>query len=154
MEDQSKDSEQPFGKLVEVVFIRHAESEENVKVRHCCEAIQAIKHFTLPTLSQIQCITSLLFQYITYDLDAKVTMLGKRQLKDMKLMLQQEKFWTTEDICVYSPMERTAHTCKELVPNDMKCEVLTDLREFSPLEHLLSSHKTVRVKSFESDFAV
>ena len=74
---------------VEVTFIRHAESEENVKTQHLYDAIKRLFSLKLPTGTQISEILRLL----ELDLDAEVSVQGKRQIMDMKMMLETKSFW-------------------------------------------------------------
>lgn len=133
---------------LEVVFIRHAESEDNIKVKALCGALCRIKELKLPTLMQFQQVLKLL----DYDLDSGVSPLGKRQLIDMAMMLEARGFWADEfDSVVYSPLVRAKETSLALLPAPIHSisECLDILEEISPLEQFSKHHVNKKLLNFE-----
>lgn len=134
---------------VEVFIIRHAESEENVKIRALCEAIVQLQSFKLPSWDQVSKIASLL----ECELDSKLSDYGKRQAKDMQMILKSCGFWQQEfDLVGYSPMIRAVETCSTIVPETVfeRSERLEILREISPVEQLIKSRVAKKIQDFES----
>lgn len=74
-------------KSVEVLFFRHAETEQNIRVQHFCQAIQRLKNLKLPSWKQI----TRSLQLLELDLDAEISSLGHRQLVDMEATLKEDK---------------------------------------------------------------
>lgn len=125
-------------RVIEVTFIRHAESEENTKVQALCDIIRQLVSVRLPTVGQLY----LALRILEVDLDSKITVQGRRQVADMKSILDNDKFWELldgYDRIVYSPMRRTTETCFGLVPTQLhdRCVSLEALRELSPVELVL-----------------
>lgn len=125
-------------RVIEVTFIRHAESEENTKVQALCDIIRQLVSVRLPTVGQLY----LALRILEFDLDSKITVQGRRQVADMKSILDNDKFWELldgYDRIVYSPMRRTTETCFGLVPTQLhdRCVSLEALRELSPVELVL-----------------
>lgn len=133
---------------LEVVFIRHAESEDNIKVKALCGALCRIKELKLPTLVQINQVLKLL----EYDLDSQVSPLGKRQLIDMAMMLQARGFWKDGfDCIVYSPLVRAKESSLALLPAPVHStsECLDILKEISPFEQFSKHHVNKKLLQFE-----
>lgn len=134
---------------IEVTFIRHAESEENVKIASFCDGVSRLKSFRLPTLQQMYHSIKIL----EFDLNSHVSTNGKRQIVDMKMMLNDKKFWGEDiEIIAYSPLARAKETCLSLVPDRYHkvCISTEILREVSPIEHLLPHRLEKRVVEFEN----
>jgi len=74
-------------RTVDVYFVRHAESMENVKMHGLREAIRRLKKFQLPTLEQVTKSVQLVLQMM--ELDAELSILGDRQLIDMRAILEE-----------------------------------------------------------------
>lgn len=91
-------------KELNVIFIRHGESEENVKVSSLCRMISSVTSFCLPKLSDVKDSLGLLL----YELNAPLSPLGVRQALDMNIMLRDARFWTSFEpgIIVHSPLLR------------------------------------------------
>jgi phosphohistidine phosphatase SixA len=85
------------------------------------------------------------------ELDAPVSELGKRQIIDMKMILDDANFWATHnpDLLMHSPMIRAVATCDGLFPtiNENKVEVAC-LREASPTEHVFHGTWDTRIQEF------
>ncbi len=105
--------------------------------------------FKLPTYEQL-IETVKLFEL---DLNAKLSNLGRRQLLDLKMILNQEKFWDEAqyDLCVFSPLVRTKETCFAVVPDHLhaKCIPLKELEEVAPIEQLFRFYLKARIQQFE-----
>lgn len=133
---------------VEVIFIRHAESEENVKLQYFCTSIQKILSFQIPSLYELlQC-----FKILEFNLNSALTIHGKRQMLDLKLILNNEKFSFDEykDI-VYCPLLRTKETCMNIIPSEQhdKCISLDLIKEISPFHYFFPSYIKQRITEFE-----
>jgi phosphohistidine phosphatase SixA len=136
-------------RTIDVIFVRHAESEGNVKEAYCCEAINALSQFQVPTSQQI---TETL-KMLNYNFNSELSDLGKRQAVDMNMILSQEKLWDDFqfDLCVYSPLNRTKETCLTIIPTEFhsKCMSLKCLEEITPSEHLLKHYLVAKLNEFE-----
>lgn len=133
---------------MEVFFLRHAESEENVKLKALCDVVVSFQSCKLPSWNQV-CKTISMFEY---ELNSMVSGLGKNQLKDMKMILEARGFWKQEfDFIMYSPMVRAAETCHSILPERLiqKSSCLDILREISPIEQLIKSCVTKKIQDFE-----
>eukprot|EP01033_Poteriospumella_lacustris_P008409 gene8409-6071_t len=132
-------------KTIHVLLIRHCETEENVKTRHLNETLQSLRRRRLPTWEQVS--NALLMA--AYDANSKVTDLGRRQIADMSMTLQEVGFWKSFafDRCAYSPLDRTKDTCLGIVPPAFhdKCQPLDLLREIELYENLLPSRLQARI---------
>jgi len=123
-------------RVMEVTFIRHAESDENTKVQALCDIVHQLSSFRLPTFVQL-CHA---LKILEFDLDSNVTIHGRRQIADMKSILDNDNFWDRDspgyDLILYSPMKRTTDSCFGLVPMQLhdRCISLEALKEVSPLE--------------------
>lgn len=120
-----------------VIFIRHAQSEENLHTNNARQAIQHLKMKTFPTSQQFNSVFSLL----KYDIDSDLSEKGKEQVCEMAEILAQEDFWSSfrPDAVVYSPLKRAKATLKGLFPRipllAVQKEELECLREETPFEH-------------------
>lgn len=134
---------------INVILIRHAESEDNVKVQHLNEGIQRVKQLRLPSLRQIVQAARLL----EFDTDGPLSSLGKRQIAEMAMTLKEVSFWDNLefDICAYSPLKRVKETYHGLVPPTLKskCVELDCLREVEPYEHIIPYKLKSRLKQLE-----
>lgn len=139
---------QKMVKALEVLFVRHAESEDNIKVKAFCGALRRIKALQLPSWNQLQQSLKLL----DHELDSQLSSLGKRQLIDMSMMLQARGFWQEDfDSIVYSPLIRAIETSKALMPPliDNKAQCLDILREIAPLEQFSRLQVNKKLLEFE-----
>ena len=134
---------------VEVFIIRHAESEENVKIKALCEAVVQFQSLKLPSWAQLSQVASLL----ECELDSKLSDHGKRQAKDMQMILKSRGFWEQNfDLVAYSPMKRAVETSCIILPDSVvgKSQCLEILREISPIEQLIKSRVAKKIQEFES----
>lgn len=100
---------------LDVIFIRHAESLENVKLRHVCKGVDALKSCKLPSSKQVWSG----FELCKLDLDAALSTNGKRQLVDMAEILKEAGFFDKTyplDAVIHSPMIRATETMFALIP--------------------------------------
>ena len=144
----SKEITRSKGKTV--VFIRHAQSNENVKVIRMYEGLNLLRNLKPPTLQQIGSTLSI----SSLTVDSLVSPLGKRQILDMHMILRDEKFWERQkfDLIVCSPLIRAQETCEGLLPKDRDgIDVMTraDLEEATPFEHVFSGGLVTRIESFK-----
>jgi hypothetical protein len=135
--------------MIQILFIRHAETDQNAKLQHFCKALQGLSEMLLPSWEQI--IQSL--SLIEMREDSQISPRGQQQLLDIKTTLNNCDFWSKFDfdICAYSPYARTRMTCFSLIPLEthFKCTELELLREIAPHEHLLSNKLHQRVMALE-----
>eukprot|EP01041_Mallomonas_annulata_P007985 gene7985-16340_t len=133
-------------KSVSVIFIRHAQSTENVKIQNCVDGLKKIQSYQLPTLREISSAVSLL----RYELDAPISELGKTQLDDTSSYIKGCQFLTRfrVQIIAYSPLIRAKDTCLTIFPNSKAIE-LECLREATPFEQFHSASVMERVRRFE-----
>lgn len=133
-----------------IVFIRHAQSNENVKVIRMYEGLNLLRNLRAPTLQQISSTLSI----SSLTVDSLVSPLGKRQILDMHMILRDEKFWERHqfDLIVCSPLTRAQETCEGLLPKKRDgIEVTTraDLEEATPFEHVFSGSMVTRIENFK-----
>jgi phosphohistidine phosphatase SixA len=136
-----------------VVFIRHAQSEENVKFAALMEGVQRIGRFKLPRLSSV----SAGFKLLRTDLNSSLSPLGKRQVLDQALNLREARFLDDFDpqLILVSPLDRAKDTLLGLLQSSDRFKttemvVLECLREATPLEHLVSSSLERRISEFQA----
>jgi phosphohistidine phosphatase SixA len=137
-----------MAKSIDVTFIRHAESEDNLKVKALCEILVGLRKGKLPTFQQLILVAKLL----EYDLDSNLSQHGKRQALDMSMILKTKGFWDLPiDCVVYSPLIRATESCMTIVPVHLRdsCICLEELREITPFEQLVKSKVELKVSVFE-----
>jgi broad specificity phosphatase PhoE len=135
---------------LEMLFIRHAESMENMKFQSLSESINSIRTHTLPTGRQF----SFLMKLLAPDSDCPLSLNGINQLTEMKKSLDEKKFWSQQfpfDLCVYSPCQRTKETCFAIIPHSLhsKCFPLEELKELSVIDYLLFSKLEDQIALFQ-----
>ena len=134
---------------LQVTFIRHAESEDNLKVKALCEILVGLRKLKIPTVQQLMKCARLL----EYDLDSSLSVLGKRQVVDIAMTLETRKFWDESfDYIVHSPLIRATETCLAIVPAEIrnKCMSLSVLCEITPFEQLMKATIEQKMTSFEN----
>lgn len=158
-------------KSVQVVLIRHAQSEENVSINNFVDCVAACRRCNFPTCSQLMspcaiCWTSL-------GLDAPLSSLGTQQIEDMEGILKREMFLDSfkPDIIVNSPLQRAKKTAEGIFPKDFRDDKKNEsttanfqdnvgvepvrlelkcLQEATPAEHCCSSATlNARIRQFE-----
>jgi phosphohistidine phosphatase SixA len=135
---------------LEMLFIRHAESMENMKFQSLSESINSIRTHRLPTGRQF----SFLMKLLAPDSDCPLSLNGINQLTEMKKSLDEKKFWSQQfpfDLCVYSPCQRTKETCFAIIPHSLhsKCFPLEELKELSLIDYLLFSKLEDQIVLFQ-----
>jgi phosphohistidine phosphatase SixA len=138
-----------------IILVRHAQSEENVKIQHLCDGVSRIQRFQLPTAYQAYQSATL----VKMSQDSKLSELGKQQISDMHSLLKISHFWEQyqPQLIVYSPLLRAKMTCMGLLPDDMpsivgaNCRImpLEELREATPLEHVIHVTFDQRIEKFK-----
>ena len=136
-----------------VVFIRHAQSEENVKFAALVEGVQRVGRLKLPRLSSV----SAGFKLLRTDLNSSLSALGQRQVLDQALNLREARFLDDFDpqLFLVSPLDRAKDTLSGLLKSSDRFKttepvVLECLREATPLEHIVSSSLEKRISAFET----
>ena len=145
-----------------IIFIRHAQSEENVNVQSLFDCIKRVRSCRLPLWSDIKRVLKLL----RFENDADVSTLGQRQIVDMGMILRDENFWESfkPDGILHSPLKRAKMTCSGLIKVAQESNVLVDGREIcsipviefpalveaSPLEHVFRRSLDRRIEEFEN----
>ena len=133
-----------------IVFIRHAQSEENVKAIRFFEGMSRLRNFQAPSMQQISGTLSL----ASLTIDAALSQLGKRQILDMHMILKGKGFWTQQnfDLIVCSPLIRAKETCEGLLPlerDGVNTMIIEDLQEATPYEHVFSATLLKRIIRFK-----
>ena len=135
-----------------LLLIRHAQSEENVKVHNVCEGVMNLRNGSLPSLKSLKSLVGLL---TLVESNPPLSKLGTRQIKDMNMVLMDAEFWTRfrPDIVVCSPLTRARETCQGILPlhhsPPLTIEVMADLEEASPYEHVFSKTLMERIERFK-----
>jgi phosphohistidine phosphatase SixA len=131
-----------------IILCRHAESNENVKIRAFKDGMSRLGEWSLPSTTQVAHSVSLL----KCDLDQTVSANGKQQIQKMAQILKKDNFllnFQPELIC-YSSLQRAKETCHGLFGKRENDIELKSLKEMSPAEIFLfnnSVHK--RIREFE-----
>jgi broad specificity phosphatase PhoE len=137
-----------------IILIRHAQSEENVKVIELVDGLDRIRRFKCPTCRNISSTLSLL----TLTLDSAVSRLGARQIKDMHMILRDDRFWNRYkvDAVVCSPLTRAKETCEGVLPPanereglNLHAKILDDLEEANVYEHVFAATLIERIERFK-----
>ena len=103
---------------IEVCLIRHAQSDENVKIYGFLEMINSLLHFKWPEVPIFETLCNSLSLLVAED-DSPLSPLGKRQTNDMQMILRSSGFWTSPrlpDIIAYSPLSRARDTLRRCLP--------------------------------------
>ena len=98
-----------------VILIRHAQSQENVKVYGVCEGLIHMREGQLSAMGAVLSGTGSL---LSSTLDSPLSELGRRQVSDMKLILRSSRFWENvcPDLVLHSPLERARDTVYGTLP--------------------------------------
>lgn len=135
-------------KTKEIILIRHAQSNENVKFQGFCEGINRIKKLKAPKISHVTNSLNL----FKCDLDSELSPLGKQQVSDMNHILNENNFWLSfaPELIVHSPLLRAFDTIRGLLPSTISTPVVesTLLREANPIEYIISSTLHSRIDRF------
>ena len=83
---------------MEITFIRHGESEDNLKVKALCQLISRVGQGKLPSYEILAAAAGLL----RYDVNSSLSVLGKRQALDMKMILDSNRFWLWRKLGLYN----------------------------------------------------
>lgn len=159
-----------------IIFIRHAQSEENVKIHNFFTMLDDIKHLHLPKYETTVSALSLL----DANLDARLSVMGHRQIKDIsKVLYDEDNFLFRKfqpDIIFHSNLQRTKATLQGImectttlhqlkyrdryqVPSmdssNPKYDIyniprfeLEELRELMPHEYIISTTLDTRMRAF------
>lgn len=137
--------------MKQIVFIRHAQSEENVKFAQFVDGIQELRRLRWPSSASFWSGLSLL----RTDLDSELSQLGVQQVQSMQSIIARSRFIDTfaPEIIFYSPLRRAKKTLLGVLglPESMPpCPLveLSHLREASPLEHVVSGPLMKRIRAF------
>jgi phosphohistidine phosphatase SixA len=138
------------GSKKSIVFIRHAQSEENVKAIRFFDGLSRLRNFQAPSMQQISSTLSL----ASLTVNAPLSQLGKRQILDMHMILKDKEFWVQQkfDLIVCSPLTRAKETCEGLLPRErdgVNTMIIDDLEEATPYEHVFSGTLLKRINSFK-----
>ena len=134
-----------------LILIRHAQSEENVKVIELIEGLQRMRHFQSPGWQWLRSTCSLL----QLTIDSLLSPLGEQQILDMHRILEENNFWSQlqPDLIVCSPLIRAIETCEGVLPVDrtglVDVTILPDLEEATPYEHVFSHTLLQRIERFK-----
>ncbi|RYG91052.1 hypothetical protein EON65_59410, partial [archaeon] len=124
---------------IEVIFIRHAETQENVRVNALFSILAGLMQFRLPSLEQLSQVAHLVF---LKEEDSDLSPRGAQQLLDMQRTLQITQFWKKNpfEACFYSPYIRAERTCMTLLSPSLHtlCNALDLLKEIPFYAHLSS----------------
>lgn len=110
-----------------IVFIRHVQSEENVKFAAFCACLSQLKRFTLPTSKQA--LEALLL--LRFNPNSSISNLGAQQVKDIQSHLRNIGFWDEfrPKLLLHSNLQRTKQTLHGILP---------DIETYEGLIHELS----------------
>ena len=126
-----------------IILIRHAQSEENVKVYGVCEGLI---HMQQGRLTAVGAVLSGICGLLTSTLDSPLSELGRRQIADMKLILRSSRFWekVCPDVVLHSPLKRARDTVYGTLPPPLgrvgiEIRNVVELQEATPYEHVVST---------------
>jgi phosphohistidine phosphatase SixA len=137
-----------------IILIRHAQSEENVKVYRICEGLIDVKRGNFGAFSQVFAGA---WSLLDSTLDSPLSELGARQVADMRLILRSVRFWDAlkpTDLILHSPLQRARDTLYGTLPHpsargNMVVEEVNELSEATPYEHVISGSLVARIEAFE-----
>jgi broad specificity phosphatase PhoE len=106
-----------------ILFIRHAESEENRRLGSLSRCFRTLGKFSLPSSADIRASTELL--NVAAQVDSNVSEIGAKQIAEMGQTLKEANFVQTSGIqlVVHSPLTRARETSEgmlECMAPDMK----------------------------------
>ena len=134
--------------MKQVVFIRHAQSEENVKFASFVEGIQQLRRLRLPSSASFYSGVALL----RTELDSDLSALGTQQVQDMAAIITRSRFLESfaPEVIFSSPLRRAKRTVLGVLPTCPSCPLieLDHLREASPIEHVVSASLLKRIRAF------
>ena len=148
-----------------IVLIRHAQSLENVALHETMSGLNRLTRLELPLQSECSNAADLLFRH---NKDSDISPQGLLQINDMSNILKEERFWENfEPSLIYcSPLTRAVKTCSGLLPTLSTITTVTNpsidpiklhvtysehLREYTPVENILSFTAHKRIKDFEHE---
>ncbi|CAM9314916.1 unnamed protein product, partial [Heterosigma akashiwo] len=99
-----------------VYLIRHAETEENVKLHGLEQTGRRLKQFKLPKGRELLDGCIFLLMCLQNKTDARLSSHGREQICQMREILKENSFLETNKISVivHSPLQRARETCKGL----------------------------------------
>ncbi len=136
-----------------LILMRHAQSQENVKVYGICEAAIEVRG---GNLSSLGAVFSGIGSMMSSTLDSALSELGNRQVLDMKMILRSNRFWekVSPDLVLHSPLQRARDTLYGTLPPPlgrvgMEIREQAELREATPYEHVVSTTLYDRIYAFQ-----
>jgi len=139
-----------------VTFVRHAQSEENVKFESLSEGLKSMGKFSAPSWKSVRSGVSLL----RTSLDSDLSPLGRRQVIDMNEILKADRYWMKRSrddppfVICHSPLKRARDTCLGILAVGMdtsdRLVELELLREATPFEHIFGGTLKKRIAAFEA----
>lgn len=130
-----------------VILVRHAQSEENVKIMAAQDGLRSIRKLRLPSRDQVSKTVSL----ARLAADEPLSTVGKAQVADVCQQIERSSFiskFNPQLIC-HSKLQRARDTCRGLFPSsahELEYITLDAFDELSPMEQMIGDR---RIGSFE-----
>jgi len=117
-------------------LIRHAETEENVRIQGLRDVGSSLIRFQLPKRSDIELGAEGLGGFACGHIDSELSKKGKAQVQKLKELLDKENFLANITMIAHSPLVRAVYTCNGILGSDSKIKrVKMDcLSELTPAE--------------------
>lgn len=141
-----------------IYLIRHAESQENRRLKCLKSAFRDLGRFSLPRASDLEAATELC--RVADQIDSPVSAFGKQQIDYMAKILQESNFMQRIQLVAHSPLQRAVETCfgllgckaPDTVPEGTASSVvqLDLLQEKTPTEWFGGGNFPQRLVAFET----
>ena len=130
-------------------LIRHAESEENVRIQGLRNVGRSIRHFKFPSKKDMKLGTEGLHGFLSGHTDAELSSNGRKQVNRLSEVLSEANFLSKISKIGHSPLKRAKETCNGIVGNEHKDTEIIELDclcELTPSEFVLQANKPGRAR--------
>jgi len=131
----------------QIYLIRHAESEENRRLKSLQSIGKGLKRWTLPSRAQLWASMELI--NVPQQVDSPVSDFGQSQITYMQQKLQTNDFLLENhiDLIVHSPLLRAKQTCQGILGYSDE----TNDRDGNSKDHVVDTNKKSAIRVVQSD---
>jgi len=135
-----------------VYLIRHAESEENRRLRSFKTVVKSFSRLSWPSSSHVWAAAELL--HVSNQVDSDVSPIGQLQIQTMAQQLAEINFMKHIQLVLHSPLVRAQQTAQGLLgcrPDTVRVEETSLLAEKTPTEWIPGQYYSFanRIQEFE-----